>query len=201
MYKKAEIEKLVAEVLDGTELTLKVDELHLHENLEINTARVRCDVHHARTGEKKTIEGEGVGIVDAFFQGLVNMYSGEFHSLHTIRFTDFSIKANLETGHDARSDSTAVVTLRVTNSDEKEFVFTDTSPSISRSSVNAVLRAAEFFINSERAFIHVFKALQHAREQNRQDSVVRYTAMLTTLVEATSYTDVIDRIRKQELGR
>ena len=56
--------------------------------------------------------------------------------------------------------------------------------------------AAEFFINSERAFIQVYRALQHAREENRHDSVALYTQQLTTLVEATSYSDVIDQIRK-----
>lgn len=202
MHQKEAIEGLIVDVLDGTELRLTVDSYTLTENLESGEVTVRCAVHNKRTGERQTIEGSGVGIVDAFFHGIVQMYSDQFPSLHTIRFADFSIKAKLDTGrHAARSDSTAEVTLRVANSEGREAVFTDTSPSITRSSINVVLHSAEFFINSERAFIVVYRALQHARKENRADSVQRYTRQLATLVEATSYSEVIAQIRSSELGR
>ena len=201
MYEKEAIEKLIAEVLDGTELKLKVDSYALEENLENRQVTIRCDVHHQRTGKKKTIHGTGVGIVNAFFNGLVDIYSGEFPSLTTILFSEFSIRAQLETGRDsARTDSNATVTLRVTNSEGREFEFEDSSPSITRSSLRAVLMVAEFFINSERAFIEVYNALQHAREENRPDSIQRYTAQLTTLVGATSYSEVIEQIKEKELN-
>lgn len=200
MFKKEAIQKLVAEVLDGTELCLRVDSYTLEENLEAGTAKITCAVHDERTGEKEVIQGEGVGIVDAFFHGLVKKFSGEFPSLNTIRFADFSIKANLDTGRQAaRSDMAAEVTLRVANSEGREFAFSHASPSLTRSSVAVVLEAVEFFIHSERAFIAVYRALQHARSQNRPDSVERYTAQLTTLVEATSYSEVIEQIKRSEL--
>src|SRR4051812_23772288 len=121
MSEKEAIEQLLAEILDGTELRLKVDTLRLEENLETGEATVHCEVHHEQTGEEKTIEGRGVGIVDAFFHGLVNLYSGQFPSLNTIRFSDFAVKADLSTGRDAaRSDSQALVSLRVTNSEGRE---------------------------------------------------------------------------------
>ena len=93
MFQREAIEKLVAEVLDGAELRLKIDSYSLEENLETGDVQVRCDVHHERTGEKKVIEGRGVGIVDATFNGLVELYSGDYPSLSTIRFSDFSVKA------------------------------------------------------------------------------------------------------------
>jgi hypothetical protein len=198
--KKEAIGKLIAEVLDGTELRLRVDSYTLKESFEAGTASISAAVHTERTGEKQTINGEGVGIVDAFFNGLVARYSQEFPSLQTIRFSDFSIKANLDTGRQsAKSDMAAEVTLHVANSDGRDFAFSHASPSLTRSSVMVVLQAVEFFVNSERAFIQVYRALQHARTQNRPDSVERYTAQLTTLVEATSYSEVIEQIRKSEL--
>ena len=201
MDQKEVIAELVAEVLDGTELRLRVDAYRLEENLEAGILEVRCDVHDERTGNKEIIQGRGVGIVDAMFQGLVALYSGTFPSLKSIRFADFSMKADVESGRDlARSDMAAEVTLRVVNSEGREFSFTHASPSITRSSLAVVLQSVEFFINSERAFIAVYRALQHARAQNRADSVTRYTAQLTTLVEATSYTEVIAAIRKSELS-
>jgi hypothetical protein len=201
MHKKAEIESLVAQILDGTELQLHVDSYTLEENLEAGEVRVHCLVHDQRTGEKKTIEGCGVGIVDAFFAGMVMLYAEQFPSLNTIRFADFALKADVNSGRGARADMAAEVSLRIANSEGKEYVFKHASPSITRSTLAVVLQGVEFFINSERAFIAVYRALNHARTQNRPDSVERYTAQLAILVEATSYTEVIEQIRTAELKR
>ena len=197
MHQKEAIEQLIAEVLDGTELRLTLDSYTLSENFENGEVALHCDVHNGRTGEQQSIDARGVGIVDAFFHGLIRMYSDAFPSLQTIRFADFGIKAKLDTGRNARSDSTADVMLRVANSEGQEVAFTHTSPSITRSSINVVLQSVEFFINSERAFTQVYRALQHARSQNRADSVARYTQQLTTLVQATSYSEVIEQIRNE----
>ena len=75
-----------------------------------------------------------------------------------------------------------------------------TSPKLALFLGFVTLLAAEFFINSERAFIEVYRALQHAREKNRHDSIALYTRQLTTLVEATSYSEVIEQIRREELA-
>lgn len=196
MHQKEAIEQLIADVLDGTELRLMLDSHTLSEDFENGEVGLHCEVHNSRTGEKQSIDARGVGIVDAFFHGLIAKYSGSFQSLQTIRFADFGIKAKLDTGRNARTDSTADVTLRVANSDGQEVAFTHTSPSITRSSILVVLQSVEFFINSERAFIQVYRALQHARTQNRPDSVALYTQRLSTLVQATSYSEVIEGMRK-----
>jgi hypothetical protein len=201
MDQKEAISQLVAEVLDGTELHFRVDAYRIEENLESGVLDVRCEVHDERSGNREVIEGRGVGVVDAMFRGLIQLYSEKFPSLKSIRFADFAIKADVDSGrHAARSDMAAVVTLRIANSEDREYVFSHGSQSITRSSLAVVLQCAEFFINSERAFIAVYRALQHARAQNRADSVARYTTQLTTLVEATSYSEVIAQIRKAELG-
>jgi hypothetical protein len=201
MHAKDAIEQLVTQILDNTELRLKVDAYTLEENLESGITKIRCDVHDERSGAREVITGQGVGAIDAMFHGLVQLYSGKYPSLKSIRFTDFSIKANIDTGREsARSDMAAEVSLRVANSDDKEYIFAHASPSITRSSLAVVLKCVEFFINSERAFIEVYRALQHAKRERRPDSIARYTSQLTTLVEATSYTETIDGIRKSELG-
>ncbi len=202
MTEKDAITELIAEVLDGTELRLRVDSYRLDENLKSGSVAVRCELHDERTGQRDVIEGQGVGLIDAVFQGLIALYSEKYPSLRSIRFSDFSMKAEVATAHiAARSDMAAVVTLRVANSEDREYVFTHSSPSITRSSLAVVCQAVEFFINSERAFIAVYRALRHARSQNRDDSVTRYTTQLTTLVEATSYSEVIAQIRKAELEK
>jgi len=200
MSKKNAIESLVDEVLDGTNLDLRVDGYQLQETLETREVRINCNVHHNKTGEKVTIDGHGVGIVDSFFQGIIGIYSQEFSSLETIRFNDLEVKASIDKSRKGSlSDSMAEVILAVANSDGKIFLFSHQSLSITGSCISAVLRAAEFFVNTERAVISVYKALEHARESNRHDSITRYTRQLATLVEATSYSEVLDRIRKESL--
>jgi hypothetical protein len=202
MTEREGIQALIKSVLDGTEMRLRVDRYRLEENLENGEVEVYADVHDERTGEPQVIEGRGVGLVDAFFNGLVKRHSHEYQSLKSIRFADFSVKGEVATGQaTARSDMAARVTLHVANSESREFAFVHSSPSITGSSIAVVVQAVEFFINSERAFVAVYRALEHAREQNRPDSVARYTAQLSTLVEATSYSEVIEGIRKKELHR
>ena len=199
MTDRESIQKLVAEILDGTELRLKVDKYTADESLESGEVQVRVEVHDERTGEPLVIDGHGVGLVDAFFAGLKARYSGEYPSLKSIRFADFSITADVDTGRQAaRSDMAATVTLRVANSEGREFAFAHSSPSITGSSIAVVLDAVAFFINSERAYVAPYKALEYARDQNRADSVQRYTSQMATLVEATSYSEVIEQLRRSE---
>lgn len=197
MDKKEAIEQLIATVLDGTELHLRADSYTLEENFESGRAKVTCEVHNQRTGAQATIAGEGVGLIDAFFNGIITQYSAEFPSLKTIRFAYFGVKADLNSSKQgARTDSPAEVSLTIANSDGKTYRFTGNSPSITRSSIDVVLQGVEFFINSERAYTAVYAALQHARKANRPDSVAIYTSQLATLVEATSYSSVLEQLKR-----
>lgn len=197
MPKMQAISELVGEVLDGTELELKIDEYRLEESFETGRVAVHCEVHDARTGEKTSITGDGVGLIDAVFGGLRTRYSDQHRSLNTIRFSDFTIKANVETGdHAGRSDMAAKVELEVVNSEGRAFHFSHASRSITASSLYVVLDAVAFFVNCERAFVAVYRALEHAKSENRHDSVERYTGQLATLVEATSYSDVIEHRKR-----
>lgn len=200
MPKREAISQLVAQVLDGTELELKIDGYRLEESFETGRVQVHCEVHDARTGEKTSIAGDGVGLIDAVFGGLLSRYSDAHPSLSAIRFSDFSIKANVETGdHQGRSDMAAKVELEVLNSEGRAFHFTHGSRSITASSLYVVLDAVAFFINCERAFVAVYRALEHAKRENRHDSVERYTGQLATLVEATSYSDVIEHAKRSDI--
>lgn len=191
------IAELVEQVLDGTELKLAVDGYRLQENLEEGRVELECEVHSTKTGERYSIQGSGVGLVNAVFTALLERYSDEYPSLKTLQFSDFSIQAHVATGDDkARSNMAAEVELQVLNSEGRAFDFKHASRSITGSSIYVVLECVEFFVNSERAFLAVYRALEHAKEQNRHDSVERYTGQLATLVEATSYSDVIERVRR-----
>ncbi len=184
---------LMKEILKDKFLDLAMVGYEVREDFDKDEARITCRVRDVRTGETQTIEGQGVGLIDAFFHGLKVRLADRYKSLETIRFTGFTVKGEMETGRDpASTDALAEVTLTVCNTNGAEFAFTHSSRSIMRSGLEATLSAAEYFVNSEVAFLTIHDALQDARAKHRADLVTTYTAMLAVLVENTTYTDVLE---------
>jgi hypothetical protein len=127
-------------------------------------------------------------------------YAREFRSLETIQFTGFAVRARMDTTRAGTgSDAVGVVSLTVRNSEGNLFEFERQGRSLVATAVSVVVEALEHFVNAERAFISVYKALQDARERGRSDLVQTYTAQLTELVRTTSYTQVIERIKAETL--
>jgi len=146
------------------------------------------------------VEGKGVGLVDALFAGLLDRYAREYQSLKTIQLIGFRVAADIETKKaQAGVDAVARVALDVTNSEGRQFSFSDSSRSVTSSTARAVLAMVSYFINAERAFLTLHHARRDALARGREDLVSRYTAEMAAVVESTSYAEVIANIRK-ELG-
>jgi LeuA allosteric (dimerisation) domain len=180
---------------------LRENYLHFHlERLEVveeeNAVRVRALLTRPGTSDAKEIEGQGVGVVDAFFDGVMARFAGEYPSLKTISVSDFKMESGFDDAQGRRSDALAVAKLRVRNSEGVEFEFLRKTPSVTRSAVRAALDALTFFINSERAYVQLQLALTDAKERRRSDLVEKYRSQMGILVHATSYSDVIEKLRK-----
>ena len=146
------------------------------------------------------IAGKGVGAIDAFFQGMVERFATEYPSLNTIRFSEFTVQARLDTKQrPAGTDSEGEVTLGITNSEDKVFRFTHSSRSVIGAGIITTLLGMEYFINSERAVVTMYHAIKDAKERNRPDLVQRYTNTMAKLVQNTSYSEVISKLR-EDLG-
>ncbi len=146
------------------------------------------------------VEGKGVGVVDAIFNGMLDRYAREYQSLKTIQLTGFHVDADIETKKaQAGADAVGRVTLDVTNSEDKHFTFADKSRSVTISIARAVIAMVQYFVNAERAFLTLHNARRDAAARGREDLVSRYTAEMAQVVESTSYAEVIANIRK-ELG-
>ncbi|HLU67914.1 MAG TPA: alpha-isopropylmalate synthase regulatory domain-containing protein [Kofleriaceae bacterium] len=190
---------LIRRVLGSDFLALEVKRIVLDEDAATGHSKVRVEMVDNR-GNGHTVEGEGVGMVDAFIGGLFKRYEVEYQSLKSIELASFSVQARLDTKQRrAGGDAVGEVTLEVRNSEGNIFTFSDSSRSISSSTARAVIAAVEYFVNAERAFITLYKSRQDARERNRDDLVTRYTEELAEVVKSTSYAEVIENIRK-ELG-
>ena len=160
----------------------------------------KVKAHITEGTEAVDVEGKGVGVVDAFYNGLLARYAREYQSLKTIQLVGFKVDADIQTKKaSAGVDAVGKVTLDVTNSEGRHFTFTDASRSVTTSTSRSVLACVQYFINAERAFLTLYNARRDALTRGREDLVARYTAEMAEVVEATSYADVIANIRK-ELG-
>jgi sulfur relay (sulfurtransferase) DsrC/TusE family protein len=193
-----EIIKLMRELLGDQYTHLHVKRVLIEENLEEKFTSVSCEVNDEATDEKFVIAAKGVGVIDAFFKGMVDRFAAGYPSLKTIKFLNFSIQARLDTKQGyAGTDSEGEVTLEIANSEGKNFRFIHASRSVIAAGIITTLLAMEYFINSEKAFVNIYQAMKDAQKRNRSDLVQRYTDMLAILVQNTSYSEVISKLREE----
>ena len=159
---------------------------------------VTVDLMRRPEGEPQQIVGVGVGLIDAFFNAMMVAWAQECPSLNTISVSDFQVASGFDHAKGRRSDALAVAKLRIRNSHGHEFAFERRTPSITRSSVHVALDAMTFFINAERAYVQLQLAMKDATERRRSDLVVRYQQQMSTLVQATSYSELVEKQREQD---
>lgn len=189
-------ELLIRKVLGANLFALALHRLTIEE-LETGS-RVRLEVLEGEQAIE--VQGHGVGLVDALFEGLLDRYAREYQSLKTIQLVNFQASADIETKQaKAGVDAIARVMLEVANSEGRVFSFTDASRSVTSSTARVVLAMVVYFVNAERAFLTLHNARRDALARGREDLVSRYTAEMSAVVESTSYAEVIANIRK-ELG-
>ncbi len=192
-------EEMIKRVLGEDYLALVVDRYELVEDVgRGGPCQVRATLrHHEDRGSRVEIQGEGVGFLDALYHGLIDHYAREFQSLETITFAGFSVQGQMETSQAKGADAEGLISLVVHNSEGREFIFEESGRSLVAAAIAVVVEATEYFVNSERAFISVYHAMTDARERRRNDLVESYTGQLAELVNTTSYTTVIERIKSE----
>ncbi len=190
------VDAAAREVLGKTYMTLRIDHFHLNEDFTLGKAVVGAELLQFMDEGNKSmaIKGEGVGLVDAFFEGMMRAFAPEYASLSRVAIVDFNIHIKLRDTYGRKTDAFAIAVLRVKNSEGYEYVFSSRTPSISQSSAGAVLEVVKFFVNSERAYVQAFLALEDAKKRARSDLVERYRNQLATLVTATSYKEIATRL-------
>ncbi len=191
-----EVIRQMRDALQGEYLEMRVTAYELSENVETEEATVRCNLSVSGDDPVEVI-GKGVGIIDALFAGLKERYAPEYPSLESIKFSSFVVRGLVDDADGSHADARAQINVGVTNSYGKEFEFISVSNSVSRSSVQAVVDAVAYFINGERAYVRLFNAYQHYKEEGRVDLISKYTAKLAEMVKNTSYSSVIERMKAE----
>lgn len=189
---------LMREILQDDLLQLSVRLYTLSESFEEEEplCRLTCHLQNA-DGTELTVESKGVGVIDALFNGLRDRLADEYPSLRSIRFSQFDIRGliSVEDGP-STSKAKAEATVGILNSEDTEFIFKSTAPSVSRAGMQATVDAAEYFVNSERTFVRLHEILEHYRSEGRMDLVEKYTDLMSRVVENTSYSEVVEHIKE-----
>lgn len=192
------VDGLAREVLGDNYIYFEFDRVTIAEAIKEGLVTFKCELMRSGSGEINEIYGEGVGLIDAFFDGVIRGFAEEYPSLKTISVANFEVVSGFEGAQGRKSDASAEARLQVENSEGTVFNFRRATPSVTRSSIRAVLDALTFFINSERAYVQLHLALQDAKDRRRSDLVVKYRTQMSTLVRATSYSEVINRLQREE---
>jgi hypothetical protein len=192
--------KLAKEVLGQSLVEIQIVGLKLSENFEESSAKLEAKLVEISEGKpkKKTVLGTGVGLVDACFDALIKCYNESFCSLDSISIVDFNVSAHLDRASQRKSDAKITALLRIKNSEDHEYTFQATTTSISHSSVSVVQESIAFFINAELAYTRLYTALSDAKTRSRHDLIERYQNQMATLVHATSFEKLVERLKIQQ---
>ena len=184
------------EILQEGYLQLHVSGYTVREQLDQGRCQLTCALTN-QDGQAMHVEGEGVGTIDAFFNGLKAMLAGQYPSLNSISFSQFHIRGLMSAKErgEQTTRAQAEATVGIRNSEGREFVFTSTARSVSQAGIEAVVAATEYFVNSERTFVKLHEIVQHYQREGRHELVQKYTALMAEVVENTSYSEVVEAIR------
>lgn len=196
VQKQQKMMGLMNEILQDDYLTLRIISYASEENLETGVCNIHCKLRNAGKTEM-SVEGQGVGLIDALFNGMRQALADAYPSLKSIRFSQFSITGLIAStdGGESTSKAEAEATVGIVNSAGKEFIFKAKQPSVSRAGVQATIEAIEYFVNSERTYVRLHEIIKHYRKDGRMDLVEKYTGLMTQVVENTSYSEVVERLR------
>jgi hypothetical protein len=201
-FEAQKVDLIAREVLGGNYMKLQIKNLELKEDFAALHSNLCADIEVTTSEGTKVIRigGQGVGLVDAAFDGMMKAFAPEHVSLSAISIDDFSISIKFRGTQGRKSDAYAIALLRMRNSENHEYAFTYRTPSISQSSLAVVTEAVAFFVNSERAFIQLHVAVADAKSRNRFDLAERYQQQMAVLVTATSYKQVVANMNKAPKG-
>ena len=195
-YERHHTAQLIHQILGSNFLPVKTKSYQLSEDVDMGECllKVTLNAYDERV-EPVKFEGRGVGFVDALYDGLVARFAPEYPSLKTLSVVRFEVSGNIASGQDAGTDAEVAVTLCIKNSYGTKFEFETRGRSLVAATCKVICEMAEYFVNSERAYVMLYKALEDARSRNRQDLVDTFQAQMAQVVKSTSYSDVIERLQ------
>lgn len=190
--------QLIEQVLGSGLVQIEIKGVRQEEDSRPGLTRVRVEFCEHGSDITQEAEGQGADLIHALWSALVGHFAREHHSLNSLRLASVSMPVRGDTEAAERgADAMEEVTLKVYNGGN-EFFFSAKSQSEKVGAAQVVARALEYFVNAERTFITLCKAVQDAQTRNRSDLVARYTRELSEIVKTGNYSNVFDAIKKDD---
>ena len=184
--KRGDLYKIIKKTLKKEYLELTVKKMILSEDFKKNTSQISCSFSENR-GKAINLKSSGCGMVDAFFNALLEYYSDNYPSLKNIAFEGISVIPDWRTRAGlSGSDAEIEVEIKFTNSSNSVMTFRNKGKSFVSATVRGVFNAIEFYINAENAFKKLKRLISDAKSRNRDDIAQKYISMIYTVVKVTS---------------
>ncbi|MCK6508982.1 hypothetical protein L6R29_03305 [Myxococcota bacterium] len=187
---------IMKDVLQENYLHVRLENFRVEERGPQENSQILSQIRRSDRNDLITLEGEGSGALHGFFVALRDHLSEEFPSVRAIHFTSIRAESVPNSNRNHPTDAEAEVFLTIRNSYGDELEFRNRSRSLMRATLDCIVDAVEYFVNSEKAYVQIYRALNHYREQGRSDLVDKYTSLLSVVVRSTSYTEVIEQLKK-----
>ncbi|MCB9526135.1 MAG: hypothetical protein H6702_22550 [Myxococcales bacterium] len=198
MARHADTQALIRTLLAEDFLTLQVEHAHVDEHPgPARDCRLSLTLRPPVHGDAPlVVQGHGVGFVDATYRALVDHFADEFRSLTALVFTGFLVRAKMETGTRSPGlDAEVEVTVQVRTRHGRDFWFSATDRSTLNAGISAVVQVVEHFVNAERAYLLLHKALADATRRDRGDLVDAFRSQMAQLVTCGQYEGLARRAR------
>ena len=185
--------EIVHDILGDQYIRIFIKNFVLVEDDETKTSHVKCAISFSNQLEDISIEGVGYGIIDALFNSMMKKFIKDFPSLSQVEFDDFAMQIKFKNLLATKTDAPVEIKIALQNKQQQKIYFFAEARSMVVASVSAIRKAFEYLINAEKAFLHLQKDVQDARERNRGDLLKTYTNQMATLVRILSYEEVVKK--------
>lgn len=140
--------------------------------------------------EDLSISGNGVGLVDAGFNALMEHYGTTYTSLSTIQLSDLYFQVDHKSSAGLSLKSKTLMKLEFRNDSKDKTFFSERTTSIGFTGVSVLVKAFEFYVNCELLFKRLKFLIGDADARGRGDVASKYRYELSKVVEVTSYKSV-----------
>jgi hypothetical protein len=178
--------RLKNKVIKLKPLSIKIEESGPNAQTSVDFSFERCSSNRKKIYSFEEIKGSG--FVDAVFKTCYNTFIKDFKSLRNISLVDLIVKPIFSRGKNTSgSDAKTDIIFRLETKNHGMAEFSSRSRSIVYSSYTVTLEAFEFYMNCDKTFRVLKRALQDAQERNRADIADHCISDLTTLTKINSY--------------
>ena len=185
------IKEIFSSRLKSSVLLLEPIKITIAESTATPSTEVKICFDEAIAGQKERFllkQKASSGFVDGIFTILHRKYNKLYPSIQNIKLNNYTVHPILNSAKASLgSDAKARVSITSEIKGHGLVDFSSTSRSLIQSTFSASLKIFQFYINCERTFDILSKALKNAKERNRGDIVQSCIRDMSSLTQMNNY--------------